>query len=138
MKYIELPDGVETLKTDEQGYPYFDYQDEKFYLHNIESTSAKGKFLDEEHGLSLQVQERCPVEDKLFVEYMPMKNKPSGWYKVVNGIQKEEENQKLRQSHRPWVETDAYRFLSEERKKSVASSRQEQKKDRYQKGPKSV
>ncbi|GGI87649.1 hypothetical protein [Legionella impletisoli] len=138
MKYIELPSGVNSLKTDERGYPYFEYLDKPFYLHEIAAASSKGKFVDEKHNFSLTVTESCPIKDQLFVEYMPAQNKPSEWVEVVNGLQKEEENKKLRGSHRSWVETDAFRFLSNGSKKRVEDARKEQKEDRYQKGPKSV
>ncbi|AHE65761.1 hypothetical protein [Legionella oakridgensis] len=133
MKYIELPPGVDVLQQDSEGYHYFKYQENTYYLHTIVATAEKEIFYGH-NGLSLYVGERCPRKDVLYAEYLSREGQPASWCKIYNGIQKGKDIDRMMQAQ-SWIVTTP---LSTSRREKAEDARQEQRDDRRQKGPKSI
>ncbi|WP_133128589.1 hypothetical protein [Legionella nagasakiensis] len=134
MKYIELPPGVDALQQDAEGYHYFEYQENIYYLHAIIATAEKETFSDKDTGLSLYVGERCPRKDTLYAEYLPRDGQPTRWCKLYNGLEKGRELDRMWQSQ-SWIMTTP---ISASRREEAEAARKEQRDDRRHKGPKSV
>ncbi len=135
MKYIELPDGA-TLKKDEHNYHYFTYADKQFFLEHILKNEKMGVFTDQETGLSLSVLTGIPQQNKMYAEYLPNNGKPAQWCEVVNGKVKKSLNDQLN-TIKPWINTDGFFALTEDKQQAVMANRKQQKEDRYEKGPRS-
>jgi hypothetical protein len=136
MKYIELPPGVKIEQNEEKKH-FFLYQGTCYFLDAIIDATKNNIFNDDLTNLHLSVSLAIPKENKLYAEYLPNNDMPSKWCIVVNGEIKSRQNDQFN-STVSWIKTDRYAVLSEERKQEVTEARQEQKRDRYDKGPKSV
>lgn len=137
MHYIELPIGIDSLEQDEDAKYFFYYGEKKFYLDNIIERSNQAVFHDSETELTLFVGNRCPNEDKFFVEYLPGSARSTGWCKIQNGIKKAEDNKQYCRTL-AWTSSSGFSFLSSRRREEVEAERKEQRDDRRMKGPKSV
>lgn len=138
MLYIELPPGVNIIKTDDDGFHCFDYSEKPFCLETMVHQVKDNFFYDEGLGLRLSITKHCPSNDKFYVEFLPTTDGPGSWCKVYNGVVKKIESDRLQRSSAAWVTGDSFRFLSSEKKDAVEKSRDELRWDRRTKGLKSV
>ena len=135
MKYIELPEGVTSFQTDEKGYRFFQFQSQNFYFSDIVAKAKNQLFEDKSYQISLSVSDKCPNENKFYVEYLPT-GKPNCWCKVHNGQQKNKDLHRYLQNQ-SWLNSPEFNALNTQQRGKVMAARQEQKEHRYTKDLKS-
>ena len=110
MLYIQLPDSVcpTNVQKNGKGYYFFEANNQAILLKDLAEFVDDGVYditLSDGTRLMGTVTQRCPNEDRNYVEYLPQKNQPSQWCTFVNGIEKNKFNIQASQNTRPWTGT---------------------------------
>ena len=86
MLYIQIPENS-TIEKSDDGFRYFTFSDEQASIKIVDQIK-----IYQENGndllCSVSIFRSCPDENADFYEYLPVKDKPSIWGKVVNGHEK--------------------------------------------------